>query len=117
MQEDNRPWITVDQYRPRAMVRLKETPVLRAKYPAIDAHNHFRDSMDPAKVVADMDECNVRTYIDLSGFNGDRLKRRLDLLKVRLAPAREEVQRSGRDEHDEEEDRGSEVHDEEVASG
>ena len=81
--QENTPRITVDQYRPRAMVRLKETTVLRARYPAIDAHNHFRDDMDVAETVGNMDECNVRTYIDLSGWNGDRLKRRLDRLKGR----------------------------------
>ena len=67
------------------MVKVKQTEVLRAKYPAIDAHNHFRDDMDPAQVVDDMDQCNVRTYIDLSGWNGDRLKRRLELLKGKYA--------------------------------
>ena len=65
------------------MVRLRETEVLRARYPAIDAHNHFRDDMDVEQTVANMDACNVRTYIDLSGWNGDRLKRRLERLKDR----------------------------------
>jgi predicted TIM-barrel fold metal-dependent hydrolase len=75
--------ITVDQYHPKSMVRLKETEVLRARYPAIDAHNHFSDQMDVEKVIANMDACNIRTYIDLSGWNGDRLKRRLELVKGR----------------------------------
>ena len=75
--------ITVDRFRPRAMVRLKESEVLRARYPAIDAHNHFSEQMDVEQVIANMDACNIQTYIDLSGWNGDRLKRRLDLLKGR----------------------------------
>src|SRR5688500_7728997 len=79
------PDVRVDQFRPKAMVKVKRTEVLRAKYPAIDAHNHFRDDMDLAKVVDDMDQCNVRTYIDLSGWNWDRLKRRLELLKGKYA--------------------------------
>lgn len=65
------------------MVRLKETGLLRARFPAIDAHNHFSDQMDVRHVVANMDACNIQTYIDLSGWNGDRLKRRLELLKGR----------------------------------
>src|SRR5688500_6582319 len=81
--QQNAPRVTVDQFRPRSMVRLRETEVLRARYPAIDAHNHFRDDMDVEETVANMDACNVRAYIDLSGWNGDRLKRRLDRLKGR----------------------------------
>ena len=65
------------------MVRLKQTDVQRARFPAIDAHNHFTDKMDVVQVIDNMDACNIRTFIDLSGWNGDRLKRRLDLLKVR----------------------------------
>ena len=67
------------------MVRVKQTEVLRSKYPAIDAHNHFNDDMDVEKVVATMDACNVTTFIDLSGWNGDRLKRRLERLKGKHA--------------------------------
>src|ERR671916_3038778 len=81
--QQNAPRITVDQFRPRAMVRLRETEVPRARYPAIDAHNHFRDDMDVEETIANMDACNVRTYIDLSGWNGDRLRRRLERLKGR----------------------------------
>src|SRR5258707_63238 len=77
--------VTVDKYRPTAMVRLPQTPTPRARYPAIDAHNHFSDKMDVEQVIANMDACNIRTFIDLSGWNGDRLKKRLELLKGRYA--------------------------------
>lgn len=75
--------VTVDQFRPRAMARVKKTEVLRAKYPAVDAHNHYNDRMDLQQVVDTMDECNIRLFVDLSGYSGDRLKRRLELLKGR----------------------------------
>src|SRR5437764_11162036 len=73
--------VPIEQFRPKAMVRVRRTEVPRARYPAIDAHNHFNDKMDVEQVVANMDACNVRAFIDLSGWNGDRLKRRLELLK------------------------------------
>lgn len=73
--------LTIDKFRPRCMSIVPETRVVKARYPAIDAHNHFSDDMDVHRVVANMDSCNVRTYIDLSGGSGDRLKRRLELLK------------------------------------
>ena len=73
--------LPVDQYRPSPMVRLPETKVLRAKFPAIDAHNHYLQEMDLAETIDRMDTCNVRTYIDLSGWNGDRLRRRLEQVK------------------------------------
>jgi len=75
--------LTIDKFRPKAMARVPRTEVLRARYPAVDAHNHFADHMDVERVIANMDACNVRTYIDLSGGRGDRLKRRLELLKDR----------------------------------
>lgn len=75
------PMVTVSEFRPKAMVRVKSTDVPRALYPAIDAHNHFRDSCDVKQILDIMDQCNVAVLADLSGMNGDRLKRRLDLLK------------------------------------
>lgn len=73
--------LTVDQYRPRSMARVKQTEVSRARFPAVDAHNHLSDRMDPAEVVDILDACNVRVFVDLSGWSGDRLKRKLELLK------------------------------------
>lgn len=77
--------VTVDQYRPRAMARVKQTQVQRARYPVVDAHNHFTDSIDVEQTIGVMDSCNVQVYVDLSGWSGDRLKRRLELLKGKHA--------------------------------
>ncbi len=81
--ESQPPSLPLDKFRPRPMVKVRQTEVPRARYPAIDAHNHFMEGMDVEQTVAIMDACNVRAYIDLSGWNGERLKRRLELLKGR----------------------------------
>jgi predicted TIM-barrel fold metal-dependent hydrolase len=63
------------------MLRLKAVTVTQARYSAIDAHNHYSDKMDLEWLIDNMDACNVRVFVDLSGFHGDRLKRRLERLK------------------------------------
>lgn len=83
MSEDPRAGgpIAVDRFRPKAQARLTPTPVSRARFLAIDAHNHFSNNMNPAATVANMDACNVRVFVDLSGSRGDQLLKRLQLLK------------------------------------
>jgi predicted TIM-barrel fold metal-dependent hydrolase len=73
--------VTIDSYVPQAMVRLRQTDIQRARYPVVDAHNHFRDSWNVDRLLRAMDDCHVRVFVDLSGMHGERLKRRLDLLK------------------------------------
>lgn len=73
--------VTVDAFRPKFMVRVKSTEVPQARYPAIDTHNHFSDRYRVEQVLDQMDQCNVAVFVDLSGMNGDRLKKRLELLK------------------------------------
>jgi predicted TIM-barrel fold metal-dependent hydrolase len=75
------PGITVNEYRPKAMVRLKQTEVLIARYPVVDAHNHYHESIDLHQLIDTMDSCDVRVFVDLSGSYGDRFKKRFDLLK------------------------------------
>ncbi len=81
MVDQVREMVTVDRYRPRPAARVKQTEVPRAKYPAVDAHNHYNDQMDLQQVIDIMDACNIRVFVDLSGWSGDRLTRRLELLK------------------------------------
>ncbi|HHW09144.1 MAG TPA: amidohydrolase [Firmicutes bacterium] len=76
-----RPVITIDQYKPRKLTKVKSTTILRARFKAVEAHNHFSDRYDVAKLLATMDECNIGVFVDLSGGCGDHLKRRLELLK------------------------------------
>lgn len=73
--------MTINNFLPKAMVRLPRTDIPRARHPVIDAHNHFHGSWNVDRLLQAMDECNVRIFVDLSGMHGERLKRRLDLLK------------------------------------
>lgn len=69
---------------PRSELIVPEHPVLRAKYPAIDAHNHLpvdhprMQGADIAQLVREMDLLNVQAIVNLSGGTGDRLRRNLD---------------------------------------
>lgn len=73
-------------YVPRSEVVTKETLIERAKFTALDAHNHLPvDSprfagMDWGKLVADMEAVNVRGIVNLSGGWGKALQRNLDVL-------------------------------------
>ncbi|HEY3283276.1 MAG TPA: amidohydrolase family protein [Armatimonadota bacterium] len=73
--------VTVERYRPMMKAVVKQTEVSRARYPAVDAHNHYDPNWDLSHVLDVMDQCNVRVFADLSGGSGEHLKRKLDLLK------------------------------------
>jgi predicted TIM-barrel fold metal-dependent hydrolase len=69
---------------PRSELIVPEHPVLRAKYPAIDAHNHLpvdhprMQEADIAHLVGEMDLLNVQAIVNLSGGTGETLQRNLD---------------------------------------
>ena len=71
-------------FRPRSMLRVPAHEVLRARFPAVDFHNHAGDahergrSLPPAELVALMDRLNLRTLVILTGAWGDRLQRVID---------------------------------------
>ena len=54
-------------WRPVSQLKAKETLLTRAKIPVIDAHNHLGSVKDVGKLVADMDELNIQTIINLDG--------------------------------------------------
>ena len=63
---------------------VAEHPVKRAKFPVIDIHSHQPTPISPeqlAKVVASMDELNLRVLVNLSGGTGDRLKQGIAAIK------------------------------------
>lgn len=78
--------LLASDFMPRSelVVPVHETP--RAKFPAIDAHNHLPVSHPEmsdekvAELVREMDFLNVRAIVNLSGGTGDELKRSLDKL-------------------------------------
>jgi predicted TIM-barrel fold metal-dependent hydrolase len=68
--------MTVEAYEPRSTLVVPEHPVLRARYPFVDAHLHIngrmsRDSLDA--MVAAMDRMNLAVGVNLSGGNSERL--------------------------------------------
>jgi predicted TIM-barrel fold metal-dependent hydrolase len=83
------------EYRPEPTVRLAEHDVARASAPAVDVHNHLGRRMDVNELavtgdkadwlvrdigalVADMDEWNVQTIVNLDGDWSDNLDANLD---------------------------------------
>ena len=66
------------------MLHVPEHHILRAKFYAIDFHNHVNDAiginpyMPPQEVIAAMDQANVKTVVILTGMWGEKLQRIID---------------------------------------
>lgn len=68
--------MSFEEYTPRSTLRVPENPVMRARFPFVDIHNHLRGELTPERVdeiVADMDELNMAVFVNLSGGRGERL--------------------------------------------
>jgi len=52
--------LPLGDYHPRSMLVVPTHDVRRARFPAIDYHNHL-DAQDPQAVLAIMDECGTRS--------------------------------------------------------
>ncbi len=78
-----RPLLAAD-LRPRSELIVPQHPIARAKYSAIDTHNHLpidrlrAHGFDVAQLVREMDLLNVQAIVNLSGGSGDELERNLD---------------------------------------
>lgn len=62
------------EYRPRSIYRVPQTRIDRARFPAIDMHNHPRYVATPKEVegwLRVMDEVGVHTTVMLSGATGE----------------------------------------------
>ena len=77
--------LLLKDFEPRAMVHLAAHEVPRAKFPAIDFHNHVNDAqgingenIPPAEVVANMDRANIKSIVILTGLWGEKLQAVLD---------------------------------------
>ncbi len=75
------------EYAPRARLRVPEHHVPRARFPAIDAHNHLGrwladdgrwSAPDVGRLLALMDACNVEAIVNLDGRWGGELEANLD---------------------------------------
>jgi len=79
------PLPDIREYKPKSTLVVPEHPRPRAKFPVIDIHSHQRTPIAPAefdKVVAAMDQQNLRVLINLSGGSGDRLVKGLEAIRT-----------------------------------
>ncbi len=70
----------VEEYSPVSTLVVPEHKVTRAKFPFIDVHNHqfTMPIQNLDKLVADMDDLNMKVMVNLSGFRGKYLEWSLD---------------------------------------
>jgi predicted TIM-barrel fold metal-dependent hydrolase len=77
---DQTKTLLLKDYHPKSMLHVKETPVLRAKFPVIDMHQHVNDArglgdpVPPKELVERMDQLNIKTIVILTGAWGDQLQ-------------------------------------------
>lgn len=76
--------ILLTEYVPKPKLVLEDHTPQRAKFPVIDVHNHIGKRgeewavRDVEKLLHDMDACNVKLIVNLSGGWGDVLKENID---------------------------------------
>lgn len=68
--------LTLKDYSPRSMLKVSRAEIQRAKYPAIDFHNHITGE-DLGPIVAAMDACNIQILVNYSGGFGADLKKEI----------------------------------------
>ncbi|HEY7400034.1 MAG TPA: amidohydrolase family protein [Actinomycetota bacterium] len=85
MQPDRLRDLPLRDYRPRSSLRLPEHHVPRARFPAVDAHNHLGrwltdgwSAPDTGELVDVMDACGIDAIVNLDGMWGDELQANLD---------------------------------------
>lgn len=80
------PAPSILDYRPRSTLVTTETPVPRAKYPAIDFHGHPQALLNSpeglASLKASMDSLNIGLMIAAENQSGERLSRTLSLVNA-----------------------------------
>jgi predicted TIM-barrel fold metal-dependent hydrolase len=80
-------------YHPQSMLHVKRTPVLRARFPVFDVHQHLNDArgigtrMPPQEAVALMDRLNIQSVVILTGGWGSDLQELIDTM-VKPYPGR-----------------------------
>jgi uncharacterized protein len=73
---------SIVDYRPKSTVVADPHMVPRAKFPVIDIHNHTTVTPDNIEqLIKEMDSLNIRVLNNLSGGNGDRLKRSIETIR------------------------------------
>jgi hypothetical protein len=73
---------TIVDYRPKSTVVADPHMVPKAKFPVVDIHNHTTITPDNIEqMIREMDGLNIRLLNNLSGGNGDRLKRSVETIR------------------------------------
>ncbi len=78
--------MSIEDYEPRSTLVVPQHPVVRARYPFIDVHNHQDTDLSEkavAQMVGEMDAMNMRVMVNLSGGQGDELVQAVATLKGR----------------------------------
>ncbi|HZU14320.1 MAG TPA: amidohydrolase family protein [Chloroflexota bacterium] len=76
--------LLLEEFMPRAELVVPEHRIRRARFPAIDAHNHLGRWLSPdwlssvEDILSVMDACNIRTIVNLDGMWGEQLEANLD---------------------------------------
>jgi len=70
----------VEEYSPVSTLKVPEHKPTKAKFPFVDVHNHqfTMPVQNLDKLVAEMDELNMKVMVNLSGFRGKYLEWTLD---------------------------------------
>jgi len=76
--------IDLETYNPPSTLVVPQHPIAKAKFPFIDVHNHqFQmGSVDLNKLTVEMDKLNLKVMVNLSGGNGEQLKKMIDNAKT-----------------------------------
>lgn len=82
---EGRP-LAIENFRPQSMLRVKQTPLTRASFPAIDIHTHLRFKLKQTaqqldEWVATMDRENIALTVSLDATLGPQLGEHLAYLK------------------------------------
>lgn len=66
-----------ENYNPHSTLVVPEHRLTKAKFPFIDVHNHQDEmpTMDLSTLTREMDKMNMKVMVNLSGSNGEELKR------------------------------------------
>jgi predicted TIM-barrel fold metal-dependent hydrolase len=83
-QQPEWPPPNIREYKPKSTLVVPEHPRPSAKFPVIDVHSHQRTPIGPEdldRVVAAMDQQNLRLLVNLSGGSGERLQQGIDAIR------------------------------------
>lgn len=76
--------IDFEKYNPPSTLVVPGQPLQRAKFPFIDVHNHQWNmaEADLQQLVGVMNKLNMQVMVNLSGGNGDGLKKKTDAIRT-----------------------------------